>query len=59
MTVLEVGDIPVPEDFVLTVAITLVRIFPHIRDLLWKNEEWEEIAKALKISKRIADRSSK
>lgn len=59
LTELEVGELPVPEEFTLVVVLTLVRIFPRIRYIIYSNEEWEEVANEIYLSRGIIDRSSK
>ena len=41
------------------VVLTLVRISPRIRYIIYSNEEWEEVANAIYLSRGIIDRSSK
>ena len=59
LTHLEVGEIPVPEESVLVVALTLVRIFPHIKNISYMNEDWKKVKDAISLSKQIVDRSGK
>ena len=60
LTTLDVGEIPVPEDSRLGVALTLLRIFPHITHILYLNSRgWRRVADAISLSKRLVDRSSK
>ena len=56
---LVVGEIVVPEESVLMVALSLLRIFPRIRGISFINKGWRKVDKAIRISKRIADCSSK
>lgn len=62
LRVLDVGDIFVPEESVLTVALTLTCIFPRIE---WIDrtddvgETWGKVLDAIRNSRRIVDRSSK
>jgi len=61
LTVLSVGEIPVMEESnTLVVALTLLRIFPRLELIVYSDEEqWEEVAEAIEISKKLADASSK
>jgi len=59
LTDLVVGETPVPEESVLMVALTLLRIFPRISDISSFDEEWEEVENAINHSKQIVDFSSK
>ena len=62
LTILVVGDIFVPEESVLTVALTLARIFPFIDTIYGgdDNEEtWDNVVDAIYNSGRIVGRSSK
>jgi hypothetical protein len=59
LTDFEVGEIPVPEESVWIVALTLVRIFPHIESVDYADESWEKVSSAIRLSGRIADCSSK
>jgi len=56
---LEVGEIPVPEESVLMVALTLAHIFPHIVYIDGVDENWFKVAGAIRRSKEIIDCSSK
>ena len=58
LTQLEVGSIPLPEESVLVVAMTLARIFPHIR-YIDPTGNWEKVLDAIELSRQIVDRSSK
>ena len=40
---LEVGEIPVAEESVLTIALTLALIFPHIESTDYVDENWEKV----------------
>ena len=59
LAILEVGDIPLPEESTLVVALTLLRVFPRIDSIVYLGEGWEKIADAISISKRLVDDSSK
>jgi hypothetical protein len=56
---LDVGDILVPEESALSIALTLLHIFPRIEITNEANEGWEEVRNAIKRSRGIADFSSK
>jgi len=56
---LEVGDIFVPEESVLMVALTLARIFPHIESIDVTEETWDKVVDAIRDSRRIVDHLSK
>ena len=56
---LKVGDIVLPEESVLVVALTLLRIFPRIENIGSLNEGWEQVKDAIQVSKKIVDCSSK
>ena len=60
LTELSVGEVPVPEESVLMVTLTLLRIFPRIETI---NSDdgggWEEVEGAICLSKRVVDCSSK
>ena len=56
---LMVGKIPVPEESVLIVALTLARIFPHIEYIDHVDENWEKVMCAICLSRRITDYSGK
>ena len=56
---LEVGEIPVPEESVLMVALTLARIFPRIELISYLDKNWEKVMNAISLSREIVDRSSK
>jgi len=58
LTDLEVGRIPVPEGSALTVALTLVRIFPRLVDIGQFDEDWDEVVEAIRVSGAIIDYSS-
>jgi hypothetical protein len=53
LTNLEVGEIPMPEGSVLMVALTLVRIFPHIYHIESVDGNWGKVADAIRLSGRI------
>lgn len=58
LTDLDVGDIHLPEESVLMVTLTLLRIFPHLDFIDYRNVGWRKVAHAISLSKRLADRSS-
>ena len=55
LTKLDVGEIPVLEESVLVVALTLVRIFPHLETINYTDESWEKVTDAISLSRRIVD----
>ena len=59
LRVLEVGVMPVPEELVPMVALTLLRIFPRIEFIGQAEDEWDEVNDLIRRSKQIVDRSSK
>jgi hypothetical protein len=56
---LDVGEISMPEESVLMVTLTLVRIFPNISGIEDGNENWGKVSDAICLSGQIVDRSSK
>ena len=54
----EVGEIPVPEESVLVIAMTLARIFPRIYYIHYVDENWERVMDAICLSRQIVDFSS-
>ena len=56
---LVVGEIPMPDDSVSVVALTLARIFPHLGYIDYVDENWEKVLDAIFISKKIVDYSGK
>ena len=59
LTELQVGEIPVPEESVLMVALTLLRLFPRIETIDGTDEGWMRVENAICHSRGIIDRSSK
>ena len=59
LTFLRVGDIYVPEESTLMVALTLLRIFPRLNNIIYNNPRWEKVAYAIRVSKKLVDHSSK
>ena len=57
LTVLEVGEIYIPEESTLVVALTLLRIFPRLETISngYGGRRWQEIEDALRCSKRFID----
>ena len=51
LTALYVGEIPMPEPSALIVALTLIRIFPHLNRVEYTDDEWAEVADAIDNSK--------
>jgi len=54
LTTLEVGDTPIPEGSALTVALTLLRIFPWINGIYYINLQWEYVEDTIEVSKRLS-----
>jgi len=54
-----VGEIVVPEESALTVALTLLYIFPRITTIFYDGEGWGKVEDAIHLSRRIVDCSSK
>ena len=59
LTDLVVGDMVVPEESVLTVALTLLLIFPRIDCIEFTDEGWEKVEDAIHLSRGIVGCSSK
>jgi len=59
LTDLEVGEIPMLEEAVPTVALTLALIFPHIETVDYIDENWKKVLDAICLSREIINRSSK
>jgi len=59
LTNITAGDIPMPEESALMVALTLLRIFPRIVRTGGGNAGWRKVDDAIYFSKRIVDYSSK
>ena len=57
LTGLCVGEIPMPEESVSVVAVTLARIFPHLEGIEYTDENWEKVADAICTSREIFDYS--
>ena len=51
---LHAGWIPVPEGSALMVALTLLHIFPRLKNLYYSDMGWEEVSDALGRSKNLA-----
>jgi len=56
---LDVGEIPMTEESVPVVALTLARIFPRIESIDYVDEKWEKVMDAISISKQIVNCSGK
>jgi len=52
---LTVGDTLIPEQSMLMVTMTLVRIFPRIENISYVNLAWGRVANAIRLSKKILD----
>ena len=55
---LDVGQIPMPEESVSIVSLTLARIFPHLELIYHVDENWEKVEGAI-CSRQIIDYSGK
>ena len=56
---LTVGEIPIPEQSVLMVALTLVRIFPRIENVIYDDAGWQKVRNVIYLSNQVANCSSK
>ena len=59
LTELDVGETPVPEGSAMTIALTLIRIFPRLCFIECIDGGWEEVKNAINRSQEIIDCSSK
>ena len=61
LTELWVWEIPLPEESVAMVALTLLRIFPHIEDIksIHHDEGWDKVINLIRRSQHLVDHSSK
>jgi hypothetical protein len=50
---LDVGDIPIPEESALEVAITLLQIFPRLLNIEYLEEGWGTVVETIKLFKRV------
>ncbi|KAF9642687.1 hypothetical protein BDM02DRAFT_3124263 [Thelephora ganbajun] len=50
---LEVGEIPVPEQHMLPIVLTLLRVFPRLRNIEYIDEGWEEVENTIRLSSQI------
>jgi len=55
---LDVGEICLPEESALMVALTLLRIFPRLDYIKYHNMGWGKVVNAISRSKRLANHSS-
>jgi len=55
---LDVGEIPLREESVSTIALTLAHIFPRIEAICYVDENWEKVVGAMYNSREIIKRSS-
>jgi len=55
---LVVGEIPLSEESVPTIALTLAHIFPHIESIDYSDENWDKVMDAICNSREIINRSS-
>ena len=56
LATLEVGDIPLPEESALTIALALLHIFPRLRDIKYTNARWEDVVNTIRLSKGLSNR---
>jgi len=59
LRILEVGSIPMPEEWVSFVALTLAYIFPRLETIHYIDEEWGNVMGAISLSRQIINHSSK
>ena len=60
LTCLDVGDIFIPGESTLMVAMTLIRLFPHLEDVHHSlASNWDEVANVIRNSKSLVNLSSK
>jgi len=53
LTVLQVGETPIPEQAALAVAMTLLCIFPRMLGIEYANLQWKGVVETMKLFKRI------
>ena len=53
LTVLEVGEIPIPSGSAMTVTLVLLQIFPHILNIEYTNQGWKAVAEHIKSFRQI------
>ena len=56
---LEVGNIPISEESASMVALALLRIFPRLHFIRCDRLRWMKVMGAIRVSKKLANRSSK
>ena len=56
---LDVGEIPMPEESVWMVALTLARIFPELECIDCIDENWQKVEDAICLSRQIVDVSGR
>ena len=56
---LVVGEIPILEESVFVVALTLTRIFPRLENIEYTDENWEKVLDVISASKQIIDYTGK
>ena len=52
---LQVGGTPIPEQATVTVALTLLQIFPNIFHLGYSNPQWKGVEEIIKLFRWIGD----
>jgi hypothetical protein len=50
-----VGEAPVSPQAVWTVSLTLLQIFPQIRNIIYTNPQWKSVVESIELSKKIRD----
>jgi len=53
LTHLYVGEIGVPEESRVMVALTLLNIFPHLERIQSSNSDWDDVDRAIRDSRRL------
>jgi hypothetical protein len=53
LTDLTAGAIPIPEGSALTVAITLLQIFPRLLNIGYSEVKWEKVVETIQLFKRV------
>ena len=59
LTDFDAGEIPMPGESMLVVALTLALIFPHINSITYTDMNWRDVLYAIRLSREIVDYSSK
>ena len=56
LTVLQVGEAPIPQEAVPAVALTLLQVFPRIANVEHVDPRWESVVEMIKLFRRIGGR---